>query len=74
MPACLSAEGVTVGDTSTLYYDRSKGQLPSSSKLVFKAGLNRWESIQLVEMHRAEEVGKGLPRSSGADNVTVLSC
>ena len=64
---CSCVEGVTVGETSTLYYDRSKGQLPGSSKLVFKAGLNRWESIQLVDMHRAEEEGKGLPRSSGAD-------
>ena len=50
----MLAEGVTVGETSTLYYDRSKGALPSTSKLVFKAGLNRWESIQLVDMAQAE--------------------
>ena len=43
-----------MGETSTLYYDRSKGALPATSKLVFKAGLNRWESIQLVDMARAE--------------------
>jgi len=48
------AEGVTVGETSTLYYDRLKGALPATSKLIFKAGLNRWESIQLKDLARAE--------------------
>lgn len=47
-----------MGQTSTLYYDRSKGALPATSKLVFKAGLNRWESIQLVDMVRAEGFGQ----------------
>ena len=58
----MLAEGVTVGETSTLYYDRSKSALPSTSKLVFKAGLNRWESIQLVDMVRAE----GFQQSGGS--------
>lgn len=43
-----------MGKTCTLYYDRLKGALPTTSKLVFKAGLNRWETIQLVDMGRAE--------------------
>ena len=51
-----------MGETSTLYYDRSKGTLPTTSKLVFKAGLNRWESIQLVDMGRAE----GFQQSDGS--------
>lgn len=55
----MRAEGVTVGETCTLYYDRSKGALPSTSKLVFKAGLNRWETIQLVDMARAEGFNQG---------------
>ncbi|KAL3139315.1 hypothetical protein ABBQ38_003653 [Trebouxia sp. C0009 RCD-2024] len=55
----LPQEGVTVGETCTLYYDRSKGALPSTSKLVFKAGLNRWETIQLVDMARAEGFNQG---------------
>ncbi len=59
----LCAEGVTVGQASTLYYDRLKGALPSSSKLIFKAGLNRWESIQLVDMGRAE----GLLQANGSE-------
>ena len=53
---------MTVGETSTLYYDRSKSALPSTSKLVFKAGLNRWESIQLVDMARAD----GFQQSGGS--------
>lgn len=57
--SCTCAEGVTVGQTCTLYYDRSKGTLPSTSKLVFKAGLNRWETIQLVDMARAEGFKQG---------------
>jgi len=61
--ACASAEGVTVGETSTLYYDRLKGALPSTSKLIFKAGLNRWESIQLKDMGRAE----GLNPADGSE-------
>ena len=48
-----------MGETSTLYYDRSKGALPTTTKLVFKAGLNRWESIQLVDMARAEGFQQG---------------
>lgn len=55
----MRAEGVTVGETCTLYYDRSKGTLPSTSKLVFKAGLNRWETIQLVDMAREEGFNQG---------------
>lgn len=58
----MLAEGVTVGETSTLYYDRSKSALPSTSELVFKAGLNRWESIQLVDMARAD----GFQQSGGS--------
>jgi len=57
------AEGVTVGQTSTLYYDRLKGALPSTSKLIFKAGLNRWESIQLKDLGRAE----GLNPADGSE-------
>ena len=64
----VHAEGVTVGETSTLYYDRSKGSLPNTSKLIFKAGLNRWETIQLVDMHRADgKRAEGLPQGNGAD-------
>jgi len=57
------AEGVTVGETSTLYYDRLKGALPATSKLIFKAGLNRWESIQLKDLARAE----GLNPADGSE-------
>ncbi|KAL0019255.1 hypothetical protein WJX77_003507, partial [Trebouxia sp. C0004] len=59
----LPQEGVTVGETSTLYYDRLKGALPATSKLVFKAGLNRWESIQLKDLCRAE----GLNPADGSE-------
>ena len=59
----VAAEGVTVGESSTMYYDCSKGSLPATSKLVFKAGLNRWESIQLVDMAKAE----GFTQAAGSD-------
>ena len=56
-------EGVKVGQNGTLYYDRLKGALPSTSKLIFKAGLNRWESIQLKDLVRAE----GLNPADGSE-------
>lgn len=59
----LPQEGVTLGETSTLYYDRLKGALPATSKLIFKAGLNRWESIQLKDLGRAE----GLTPADGSE-------
>lgn len=60
MDSCVCfAAGVTVGEPCTLYYDRSRGSLPQNAKPVFKAGLNRWESLQLEEMHRAEGTPAG---------------
>lgn len=67
---------MTVGETSTLYYDRSKSALPSTQKLVFKAGLNRWESIQLVDMGRAEGLKQAAASEWWSVDITMpkVSC
>lgn len=57
--AWVYAEGVPLGDPCTLYYDAKRGSLPQGAKPVFKAGLNRWESIQLADMSKAEAAPSG---------------
>ena len=42
-----------------MYYNTKRGSLPQGAKPVFKAGLNRWESIQLADMQRAEAAPAG---------------
>jgi len=41
---------IQVGSTVTVYYDRSRGPLPSSNSLTTKIGWNNWERIELLAM------------------------
>jgi hypothetical protein len=45
-------EGVQVGATARVYYNRAIGPLPSNGQLQLKAGLNKWEQIKLYDMQR----------------------
>jgi hypothetical protein len=45
-------EGVYVGATARVYYNRCMGPLPSNGQLQLKAGLNKWEKIVLFDMSR----------------------
>lgn len=42
-----------------MYYNTKQSSLPQGAKPVFKAGLNRWESIQLADMQKAEATPTG---------------
>ena len=55
----VSAEGVPLGEPCTLYYDTKRGSLPQGARPVFKAGLNRWETIQLADMQKADAAPAG---------------
>eukprot|EP00879_Flechtneria_rotunda_P007886 GHRR01008263.1.p1 GENE.GHRR01008263.1~~GHRR01008263.1.p1 ORF type:complete len:1096 (+),score=490.52 GHRR01008263.1:107-3289(+) len=45
-------EGLPVGTTARVYYNRCGGPLPSNAQLVLKAGLNKWEEINLYKLSR----------------------
>jgi hypothetical protein len=45
-------EGVQVEATARVYYNRCMGPLPSNGQLQLKAGLNKWEQIELYDMQR----------------------
>jgi hypothetical protein len=45
-------EGVQVDATARVYYNRVMGPLPSNGQLQLKAGLNKWEQIELYDMQR----------------------
>ncbi|WIA34022.1 hypothetical protein OEZ86_012404 [Tetradesmus obliquus] len=54
-------EGVGVGGTARVYYNRCMGPLPSNGRLQLKAGLNKWESIVLFDMQRCSMLANAPP-------------
>jgi len=53
---CAFPDGCPVGQKSQVYYNREAGPCPKGRPLVFKAGLNGWESIVELGMSRAERL------------------
>lgn len=49
-------QGVPVGTTCTIYYDRSKGPLPGNANVALKVGFNKWETMEVLPMQRCEEL------------------
>ncbi|PRW39290.1 Soluble starch synthase chloroplastic amyloplastic isoform A [Chlorella sorokiniana] len=49
-------QGVPVGTTCTIFYDRSKGPLPGNANVALKVGFNKWESMEVLPMQRSEEL------------------
>jgi hypothetical protein len=45
-------EGVQVGATARVYYNRQAGPLGGNCNLQIKAGLNKWEEIEVFDMKR----------------------
>ena len=54
-----------------MYYNTKRSSLPQGAKPVFKAGLNRWESIQLADMQKAEATPTGNDSEWWSVDITI---
>jgi hypothetical protein len=52
-------EGVNVGSTARVYYNRSAGPLRGNAALQIKGGFNKWEEIVIHDMKRWVGLSEG---------------